>query len=289
MSEVASQLPTEPCSIAIKCANDPRIVRCLDSIDDPTVAINAVITPSPVVQALLEVREIPYTLTEYGNIAKSAELSVEQAAHDNVIVMDSDVYFAPGAIGRLRQALTTSTVAKPRLVFSDTGSRISYIIADSRRSFNARPDFATNPGLAIRRQELAEKCRGYVFNPNVRWTEDADLNFRMLEAGVGLTYVPDAILHHDPVSLSHELKCAFLYGVGKRLSVENTPGRTADEELGIVLRNLKQSFGFEGASHTIQDHGLDTVALGVVWRGLYLAGYHAQKTLGKWSTDPSQA
>jgi GTP:adenosylcobinamide-phosphate guanylyltransferase len=109
------------CSIAIKCADDPLIERCLDSIDDPGVAINVVATPSPRIEALLEKREVPYSLTSYGNIAKAAQISVEEAAHDHVIVMDSDAYFAPGAINILRNAIETAPVAKPRLEFQSDG------------------------------------------------------------------------------------------------------------------------------------------------------------------------
>src|SRR5689334_3075095 len=148
-----SDLP--PCSVAVKCADDMDIVRCLDSIDDPEVAVNAVITPSERVEALLRERGIPFVLTEYGNIAKSAQLSVENAEHDNVIVMDSDVHFAPGAVRLLRAALVHSPVAKPRLRFEDDGSYWSRVVADSRNRYNDVPNKAINPGLALRRKEVA--------------------------------------------------------------------------------------------------------------------------------------
>lgn len=272
------------CSIAIKCADDLLIERCIDSVDDPTVAINVVATPSHRIQTLLEAREIPYTLTDYGNIAKSAQLSVEEAEHDNVIVMDSDAYFAPGAIKLLRNALETNAMAKPRLEFHSTGTRIFRLIAESRTRYNSVPTLATNPGLALRRNEIARRC-GYVFNPQIRWTEDADLNYRMQRDDVPLTYVSEAVVHHDSVSLGHELRCAFLYGVGKRLSIENTPGRIPDEEFPAVIRAIAKGGTLKKALKNVGEYGLDGAMLAAAWRTLYLTGYHAQKRLGRWAID----
>jgi GT2 family glycosyltransferase len=270
------------CSIAIKCADDPLLERCLDSIDDPTVAVNAVITPSDQTESLLREREIPFVVTEYGNIAKSAQLSVDTAEHDNVIVMDSDAYFMPGAIRKLREALTKTPVAKPRLEFLDDGSYISRVIAASRQSYNALPDNATNPGLALRRTEIAERC-GYIFNPLIRWTEDADLNYRLKLHDVPMTYVPEAIICHDLVSLSHELKCAFLYGVGKRLSVENTPGRPAIEEFSAIAQRALSGETLKEICKTAAEKDLGSLALATIWRTLYLTGYHAQRQTGRWA------
>lgn len=276
------------CSIAVKCADDPLLERCLDSIDDPTVAVNAVITPSKRIEALLNDRDIPYVTTEHGNIAKSAQISVEEAEHDNVIVMDSDAYFAPGAISRLRVALSSAVVAKPRLEFHDRGTRISRAIAGNRRSYNASPDRATNPGLAIRRKELAERC-GYIFNPLIRWTEDMDLNHRMKVNDVPIAYVPEAVVFHDPISLRHELHSAFLYGIGKRLSIEHTPGRESSEELSIVLGGLVKNNMLKTVRDSLAERGIDGTLLEVTWQSLYLAGYHSQKRLGCWTVDHQPA
>lgn len=274
------------CSVAIKCADDIQIERCLDSIDEPDVAVNAVITPSDRIQSLLHKRGIPYTVTEYGNIAKSAQLSVSQAEHDSVIVMDSDAYFLPGTINKLRNALLTSVVAKPQLVFLDAGTRISKLIAESRCKYNAIPNHVTNPGLALRRAELEARC-GYIFNPYIRWTEDTDLNYRMHQNDIPIKYVPDAIIYHDPVSLHHELRCAFLYGIGKRLSIEQTPGRIPTEEFISLAQSLLSKKLLKSIRSSINDKGIDGAILAGVWRTLYLSGYHSQKKLDWWSVPPN--
>lgn len=274
---------SEACSVAIKCADDLLIERCIDSIDDPEVSVNAVITPSSQIESILRDREIPFVVTEYGNIAKSAELSVEEAEHDRVIVMDSDAYFEPGAVGLLRTALDTAMVAKPRLDFDNNGTNVSRIIAERRRMFNSRSDFATNPGLALRRSEVKENCGGYVFNPDVRWTEDADLNFRMEREGIGINYVPDAVVRHDPVTLMHELKCAFLYGVGKRLSVEHTPGREPSEEIPQIIRAMVERRFVDSHEDALSGDGIGEFIIASAWRALYLTGYQAQKRLHFWT------
>lgn len=283
MTQLKVNAELAPCSVAIKCADDPLIARCLDSIDDQSVSVNAVITPSARIEVLLKDRGIPYVITDYGNIAKSAQLSVDTAEHDNVIVMDSDAYFTCGAIHKLRTALVESPIAKPRLEFKQDGTHISRLIAESRRQFNAIPHFATNPGLALRRAEITERC-GYVFNPRIRWTEDADLNFRMLLNDVPLRYVKDAVIFHDPVTLSHELWCAYRYGIGKRLSVEHTPTRVAEEDIKAIAQNILTGQTFKKFRHNVAHKDIDGVALAAIWRIIYLTGYHAQKYSGKWTT-----
>lgn len=272
------------CSVAIKCADDLRIERCLDSIDDSAVSVHAVITPSERIEDFLRERDIRYVTTEYGNLAKSAELAVLEAEHDNVIIMDSDAYFEPGAVRLLRTALVTAPVAKPRLEFLDDGSWISKLIADSRRRYNATPNHATTPGLGLRRQEVIESC-GRSFNPSVRWAEDTDLNYRIQRARLDIANVTDAVVVHDAVSLRHELRCAFQFGVGKRLSVENTSGRPSKEELGLVLSSLVKMGNVRKAIDFIGHSGLDAALLQSVWRVLYLTGYHAQKRTGRWSLE----
>lgn len=272
-----------PCSIGIKCADDPLIERCLDSIDDPTVSVNAVITPSYRIQDLLEERGVPYVITDYGNIAKSAQLSLEHAEHDNVIIMDSDAYFGAGAIQGLRRALSTAVVAKPRLEVLEGSSHISKVISKHRKVFNDQPNYAVNPGLALRRTELEQQCGGYIFNPKIRWTEDADLNYRMQKNDVPLTYVPDAVLYHNPVALKHELRCALLYGAGKRLSIEHTPGRDPTEELSMIARRIIDGTTFRAMHETVHEKDLGGAVLSAIWRTLYLAGYHIQKHTKRWS------
>lgn len=278
---IASELPS--CSVAIKCADDPKIVECLDSIDDSSVAINAAITPSERVEEILREREIPYVITEYGNIGKTAQLCVSTAEHDNVIVMDSDSIFAPNTIQLLRQALVDHPVVKPKLRFENDGAYISKVIAASRERYNSIPDKATCPGLAIRRSEVAEACGGLIFKPQVRWTEDADFNYRLRQNNIPVHFVPDAEIWHGPVSLSHELRCGFLYGVGKRLSMDNDATRPSREDFSILLKNIVAASTYRDAAQRVSEYGLGGTLLATAWRTLYYAGYHAQKYSGNWT------
>lgn len=276
---MSSDLPG--CSIALKCADDFAIERCLDSIDDD-VSVNVVITPNERIAAILREREVPYSITEYGNIAKSTEIGVNEAEYDNVIVMDSDTWFMPGSIRLLREALQANTMAKADVQFlGDTA--MAKLIARARHRFNSQSNYVTNPGLAMRKQEVRELCNGYIFNPLIRWTEDADLNYRAQKAGIEVAFVPEAVVLHEPIGLNHELKAAFLYGVGKRLSVEHTPGREPVEEFPeIILDALNAVLPKNAASKIICD-GLDIALLDTAWRVAYLSGYHAQKNTGHWT------
>lgn len=276
MPRVLQALP--PCSIGLKCADDVAIERCLDSIDDD-VSVHVVITPSQRIERILNRRGVEYSTTAYGNIARSAQLSIERSPTDNVIVMDSDTWFMPGSIRRMREALVDNIVAKPRIRF-ETNMYTSEVIARGRHAFNNRPDFATCPGLAVRKTELTEAC-GQIFNPLVRWTEDADLNFRMHQAGIGLKLVPEAEIVHGPIDLAHELRAAFFYGIGKRLSVEHTPGRLTPEEFpDFVINALRAPLRVR---ENLQSTGPAGLGLDALWQAIYLAGYHAQKKLGRWT------
>lgn len=281
-----SPIDLAPCSIALKGANDPLIERCLDSIDDD-VSVHAVITPYDTTEGILRERNIPYTVTAYGNIAKSTEISVQEAEHDHVIVMDSDTWFAPGSIRHLREALKESPLAKGKIEFL-ADSAITRAIARHREPFNCQPDSVSNPGLAMRRSEVAQACRGYIFNPLIRWTEDADLNYRVQQAGLPITYVPEAIIRHDPVSLDHELRAAFLYGVGKRLSIEHTPDRQPYEEFPTIAMNALRGVLPHNMLKKGRTLGWDVAVLDSAWQIVYHAGYHAQKRTQKWTVPEAR-
>jgi hypothetical protein len=271
------------CSIALKCANDPSILRCLDSIDDD-VSVNVVITPNDTIAGLLRDREVPFSVTDYGNIAKSTELSVQEAEHDQVIVMDSDTWFLPGSIRKIREALQEHVFAKPTLHFESSGP-VTRAIAGKRHAFNNQPGYVTNPGLGMRRAEVADRCGGYIFNPHIRWTEDADLNYRAGLAGLEAAYVPEAVVCHEPVTLRHDLRAAFLYGIGKRLSIEHTPGRVPYEEFpDIAIAALKGALP-SNLARKVQREGMSQATLDIMWQAFYIAGYHAQKRTNKWTLE----
>lgn len=275
----------ESCSIALKCANEPSdvIERCLDSIDDD-VNVHVAMTPNGELQELFEDRGIDFTVTEYGNIAKSAEISVSEAVDDHVIVLDSDTWFLPGSIRRLRESLKSSVITKPRIEFL-TDTWISKVIASKRRPFYDRPDYPANPGLAFRKNELREAAGGQIFNPDVRWTEDADLNFRLKLSGVSVSYVPEAVLMHDAITLRHELRTAFYYGIGKRLSVEQNPDRPSTEDFPGALLDFMKELSPSTLQETAYQIGVPATILSSVWRAIYLGGYNAQKHFDRWSVD----
>ena len=289
MSSTLERTPTPPevldgCSIALKCANEPTelLERFFASIDDD-VAVNVVATPNRSNEGYLRHRRIPYTLTEYGNIAMSTQLSVDQAEFDTVIIADADTYFLPESIRCLREALSKHELVKPRIVFDVGNGYVSKLIARHREPFNSQPDYASNPGLGFHRASLRTQCGGYIFNPLIRWTEDADLNHRVKKAGLTTHYVEEAVIVHDAITMQHELRAAFFYGIGKRLSIEHTPGRQPREEAAQVLRDVLKAIRPDHMAHRINSTGADVVMLDTIWQAIYLAGYHAQKRTGNWT------
>ena len=239
-------------------------------------------TPNEELKELFESRGVSYTVTDYGNIAKSTEVSISDAIDDHVIVMDADTWFVPGSIRKLRESLQTSIIAKPRIEFL-TDNWMSKVIASKRRPFYDRPDYPANPGIAIRKSEVKPLVGGYIFNPNVRWTEDADLNYRLKNAGVPVSYIPDAILFHDTINLDHELRTAFYYGIGKRLSVEQNPNRPSTEDLPKAAIDFIKEFHPQNLADSVSQIGKAATVLQLAWRVIYLSGYNAQKISGRWT------
>lgn len=275
-----ARLPEAPlCSVGIKCADDHLIKRCLDSIDDPTVTINAAITPSPRVEQLLDERGIPYVVTPYGNTAKTAQLAVDTAERDHVIVMDSDCYFAPGAISALREGFTEAPVVKPQLkFFSD--SYLSGLTARNRQRYYDYPGRAIGAGMGVCRSEVTERC-GYVFDPSIRWGEHMDLDYRMKANDVPLAYAADGVIYHDPIPLGHDMRCAFLHGVRRQLSAEHDSAENIDE----VLRKLVEPETWQMVRENLQERGVDGALYAAAYRTVRFVGYNAQKYLGKWATQ----
>jgi glycosyltransferase involved in cell wall biosynthesis len=207
-----------PLTIAIPCADDIRIRHCLDSIDEKAEVIVVLNGATEDVIDIVNNYDVRVIKIKTRNLPKALNVGIQKAKNLNVILMDSDCRFERGAIKKLLNGLREGYIAKGRVVFQSNGL-ISKTIAKVREYSYYDPPRPYNPFLAIRK-DVKPLIGNYYFDESIHWTEDADLNTRIKNAGIRVSYVFSARVFHPPLTLKHDLRSAFRYGIGKRIRVE---------------------------------------------------------------------
>lgn len=212
-------------SIVINCSDDWRVISTIDSIDEQ-VEIICSITPNAQIEKLLAERRITYVVTPKGNQSHTTNVGIDLAAHDKIILMDSDSRFAPGAIKKINRLLDNYLVVNGRIVFEHNGTFWSRKIAACREYDNAYGSPCYKPGLGLRK-ELIDTV-GSWFNPLVRWTDDAELSCRIKAAGVPVFHLDEICVYHSPISFWDNVKSNFRYGKGDLIRIK-VLGQTSSE------------------------------------------------------------
>lgn len=257
-------------SVIIKCSDDERVFRCLKSIDED-VEIVITMTPNKRLENIFQKMGIKYCITPKGNLSITSNAGIKMATHDKFVLMDSDSVFGKGCIRQIYEKLRTNLVVKPRIIFlTKKGSLLSQILANGRDFENRKKLVAYTPGLGLRK-ELAKYIGGYFFQEKVRWSEDSELDNRIKKAGISIYDLPAAIVYHDPVTLKHELKGAFQFGVGKRQAAA-----FSGEEGVNFLKNLLQGKQLKYAFDLFREKGSLTVLYMIIWKFFYYLGYYYQ-------------
>jgi GT2 family glycosyltransferase len=200
------------------------------------------------------------------------------AVNNKVIIMDSDSFFDPLAIELLQKDLDRYHVVKPKIIYLNNGGIVSKFLSFYRYVVNDNENLAWTPGLAINRGKIIKEC-GYVFDTKIRWTEDSELTYRLNKYKVPVKYQKKAIVYHDPITLRHEIKCAFLYGAGKRLSIISTPERVAEEDFYNYAKSFRPLSSLARSIDSIRKNGFVYFLFSGLWRSCYLLGYASQKYL----------
>lgn len=261
-------------SIVIKCSDDERIWRCIQSIDAEAEIIVS-ITPNHKIEDRLNRLKIKYAIVPKGNLALTANAGYALTTKEKVIIMDSDSYFERGAIQKINRALDSHPIVKPLIRFLNDGSIMGKLISKERDLANRTVPVAYVPGLGVRKDAI-NKVGGFLFNNYVRWTEDAELTWRLKKESIPIFNLDEAVVFHDQITLSHELKSAFYTGVGKRLSVDFAE-RIPDEDLKNVLKRWLNINHARAAVESIYKNGPGVFLFCSVWNILYTLGYHMEK------------
>ena len=183
---------------------------------------------------------------------------IEAATHDKVLLIDSDCQLTATAIRGICEGLEGYDFCKGKVIF-DNDDFASSIISEARDYTNFNVPKTYNPFLGLRKS-VAPKVGGYIFDSDIHWTEDADLNSRVKAAGISVNYLPNAVAIHPPLTLKQDLRSAFRYGIGKRIRVE----KRTSKGIGNYFSRLPD---------VARKKGVLTALYMGIWSVLYTSGY----------------
>ena len=264
-------------SVVIRCGDDNRVFKCIDSIDEDVEVIVS-LSENPKLEKKLENKGIKYCLSPRKNLSKTSNIGFEFASYEKVIITDSDTVFENGCIKKLYDALDNYKVACAGIKFlSDSSVPFSNIVAESRDYVNSLPLFFT-PGIALKKDVLSE-IGGFLFDNNVPYAVDANLDYRMKKAGLPVAWmINDAYICHAPESIKHDLKAAFRIGMGCKVGVERL--RSFDQYSNIKWNALK-GVKLNSIIDIFQKKGAFVGFYQLLWDIFHIAGYIYQTLLKK--------
>lgn len=199
-------------SVVIRCGDDDRVFKCIQSIDE-NVEIIVSTSENPRFQSKLKSRGINYCLSPRGNLSEVSNIGFEHATHDKVIITDSDTTFEKGSIREMHLALDNFEVVCAKLKFLSSKDKFfSKTVAEARDYVNSLSLIYT-PGVGVKRS-IIDKIGGFLFNDPVPFAVDADLDYRIKHAKIPVKYLDNAILYHDVESIYHDMKAAYRIGNG---------------------------------------------------------------------------
>jgi glycosyltransferase involved in cell wall biosynthesis len=249
-----------PISIIIPVADDLRVGKCIESIDEEVEIVVVLNGATSEVKNLIKNYKVKTCFLQERNLSAALNAGIKCATFDNVLFMDSDCTFRKGTIMLLYNGLQGFKLAKGKVIFEST-NLWNRIFARAREYTTSDKLSAYKPPLAMKKSII--KDIGYYFDEDIHWTEDADLDRRVKEKRISIHFIPEAIIYHPPVTLFGDLRSAFRYGIGKRIRKEK--GKT--KGLGTF---------FFSTFDIIKKKGILTALYMLFWNLSYCAGYFYQ-------------
>jgi glycosyltransferase involved in cell wall biosynthesis len=250
-------------TVVIPVANDRRIGKCIDSVDDDAEIIvvlnnNPTVEVMDIVKASKRCRTI--TMKEKGcNLAKVLNEGIKSATHDKVMLMNSDCTFQPGLLKEAAKQLGCFEVVKARVKFNHDGYA-QYLVSECRYLFHHIFDGGRNlygPGLSFRKSRV-NMIGGYFFDERMGWGEDGELSNRINDSSLSILFLSQNIFH-EKEGMVHDLKVA--YKIGRGSGIKNREGGVS---VGSALAAdfMHISTDHRNQFYLAREHG-----------GLALAGY----------------
>lgn len=262
-------------TVLITCSESPTIFNCIDSAKNQAPVAVSMTASAPIEARLLEMG-IPFVLVPRGNLGLTFNRGIELVQTPKVLITTNDTVLEEGVVAKISEGLDKFDACKARLVFDyDPNESLTRVVADVRDFINASPRRAFTPGLALNK-DIREQMGGRFFDENVRWAEDSEFSYRLYRSGLAFGYIEDAVIHHGPVSMEHDLKGALMIGLCKRRAVD-LGLREGDEDLLPTLRRIVTGETLSRKIQLAQSKGLEAVVYKIVWDAVYNAGYNLRK------------
>lgn len=262
-----------PLSVVIRCGNDlPGLLRCVDSIDEKVEIVASISKDAKFISKIRKNKEIVVATHPYGNWSIAAENGIKKTTNNFIIIMDSDSVFTKGAIRRIYKALVLGNlIVQPRINFLSTLSSISKAIANSRSFENQYEPRAYSPGLGLNKKELIKKLGidGSIYNSQVMFADDGNVDKRARENGISIFVEKDAIICHDPVDLKHEIRTAYRLGIGDHQGETQSHNFLYPLVRNFMIRDILKYYVC-----AFKQYGWQTGLFVIFWRVIYIVGYY---------------
>lgn len=275
----------QPLTLICGVKNHLEVINLLASIDENIEVILVLNNASLLIKNtfsylrfenfVLRILEIPSC-----SLGMIKNVGIENARNDNVFFLDADNVLEKGTLKKIIDCLKKYDAGKVNVVIQ-TNSTANKIFAANR--VPQKNNFAYTPGLFFRKS-IFDKIGGYYFKVDLPWREDYQLGQRVLEYGVYIHYIEDAIVYHPPYIFIHDLKTAFRCGGGHYIGCVK----------GYIKPTLKYGGGKSFLKSVARDiyrvpyllfvlfyqdtkrFGIVTAAYKLFWKTIFSFGYYSQ-------------
>lgn len=261
-------------SIIIADSDDLRIKSCISSIDEDVEVLVSLNGASRELEALVKELSVNSCTIADKGLAAALNNGIINARYDKIIIIDSDCTFEKGCIRMLYDALKYSEMVRGIQITKYVGI-MGRIISKAREFHgNTNPDIYLDEIRAYKplafRKECALNMGGKMYYDQLKLSEDFEMNERRKKAGIPITFLPDAKIYHEPLSVMSDLKSAYKYGADRHTLVRR--GLTKDKK--SFFQSLKKL-----RNRCIPRQGMAVAAYMVFWTATYDLGFYTQKYL----------
>lgn len=257
-------------SIVIADSRDLKIRDCVNSIDENVEVIVSLNDATDELVKLTKTLGVRTCETKERGLALALNRGIEKANNSKILIVDSDFTFEKGTIRRLYKGVEDNdSMVRGRVIYNHDNI-LSKIVAKAREYHaNSAPKDgeikAYKPLLFDRR--IKDKMGGRFYDNDLKLSEDYEMDTRRRKAGIKIKYIPEAVVHHAPISPIHDLESAYKYGLDRHTTVIRgltKPKKGTLSSLKKLISHGRERLGFTGILYM------------ALWTLAYDLGYHTQ-------------
>lgn len=247
-------------SIIIRCCNDYRVFNAIKSIDYDLEIVVSLCCGDDLKKRLVE-NNIKVVDSIHGNLSLTSNRGISSSLNSKMILIDSDTIFNSDIIEETYNQLNSYDIINLGIIF-DHKNIFQKIVAVNRQYVNSKV-LAFTPGIAFTKN-LVSKFNGNLFNENISFAVDAELNFKLKKMQPKSSLIYNAIIH-DGISIFHDLKAAKRIGGGCKMG---------EVELGLMPNKFKlKVVKLKDYKSILLQNGLLYLIYQFVWDLWFIIGY----------------